>query len=215
MKRFLFQCVAVMLLATPLLAANIVLPPWDWADPSATFQGWEFMTPDPMPLPDFGENPYGMLPAEVLPIGPWMPEWMPYADPAYGDHIFGVGVWPLSGEIFIPINNVPKPNEQKLIWVQLTWMYQGSDPTTMPPFPIVEEIEWGAPAQIVSEIQFGPWTHTTYEIVLPFNPDHEVVRIWGDIWVDEVVIDTLCTPEPATMGLLAVGGVLALIRRKR
>lgn len=212
MKRFVFQCVAAMLLATPLLAADIVYPPWDYMDPSATYQGWEFYTPEPMPMPDFGNNPFGFSPAEVHPLGQWMPEWEVYNTP---DHSFGYGVWPLSGEIVIPINNVPKENEQKLIWIQLTWMPADNDPV-IPPFPMVEEIEWnGGQGQIVSEIPFAQWMHTTYEIVLPFNPPHEIIRIWGDIWVDEVVIDTLCTPEPATMGLLAAGGVLALIRRKR
>ena len=38
--------------------------------------------------------------------------------------------------------------------------------------------------------------------------------IGGDVFVDQLVVDTICIPEPATMSLLALGG-LALLRRKR
>jgi len=53
------------------------------------------------------------------------------------------------------------------------------------------------------------------------NPVHEMVEIEnllagmpGASAVSEVIVDTICVPEPATLGLLALGGV-ALIRRKR
>jgi len=217
MKRLAVVCGVLLLLAGPVLAADINPPPWWPIDPGepppvgATYQGWEFMTDDPVSMPDFGDNPYGFSPAEVLPIGPWIDELMPFEYEL--GYWVGVGVWPLSGEIIVPINNIPRVNEQKIIWVQLTWMPQ-QDPASR---PVVEEIEWnGGPGTIVNEEPIGPdWIHTTYEIVLPFNPDHEVVYIQGDIYVDELVIDTLCTPEPATLALMGLGSLLMVVRRRR
>ena len=45
------------------------------------------------------------------------------------------------------------------------------------------------------------------------NPAFEIVRIDGAVMVDEIVIDTICIPEPASLALLGLGG-LALMRRR-
>ena len=58
------------------------------------------------------------------------------------------------------------------------------------------------------------WVHSTYLIHLEPNPAWEIVKIDGTLVVDEIVIDTICFPEPAAMGVLAVGG-LALLRRRK
>jgi len=207
MKRMFWMVSLVAVLAAPVLAEDMNPPEW-WGEPGTTWQGWEFNTPEPNPMPDWGNNPLGMSPANVSPIGPWMPQ---------KDR--QVGVWPLSGIIDVPINNYPEPNPEKWIWLQLTWQPQqgGTQPS-----PMVEEVQWGnagITTLIESEqLRNNPlWWHSTYQIVLPFNPPHEVVRISGDINVSELVIDTRCVPEPGTLVLLATGllGLLCYAWRRR
>ncbi|RKY06419.1 MAG: hypothetical protein DRP56_07445 [Planctomycetota bacterium] len=69
----------------------------------------------------------------------------------------------------------------------------------------------------IDEQENGGWLTETYEFTITPNP------AWEDIWfgfeeypayVDQVVIDTICIPEPATLLLLSLGG-LALRKRKQ
>lgn len=65
------------------------------------------------------------------------------------------------------------------------------------------------------------WTTYVYEFEIWPNPDREQIGLkftddayqYG-IYVDQVVIDTICIPEPATLIILAIGG-MSLIRRRR
>jgi len=47
-----------------------------------------------------------------------------------------------------------------------------------------------------------------------YNVSGQYTATGGNVWVGQVVIDTYCVPEPATLMLLALGG-LAVIRRKK
>jgi hypothetical protein len=204
--RHLVLALAV-LLAVPAMAwaDDYNPPPWR-GDPGWTYARWEFMTPDLMPPPDQWDNPFGPPELEVNPFGDgWMPGYQGRE-----------GVWPLSGEIWVDIFNYPEPNDEKWIWVQLTWAPMMGEPT---PFPNVEEIfNEGGPypgMEIDRQPAFpGDWTYSTFLIELPFNPQFETVYIWGDIYVDELVIDTICIPEPTSMAML-LGGCVLVLRRRR
>ncbi|MFA6176853.1 MAG: hypothetical protein WC765_09785, partial [Phycisphaerae bacterium] len=58
------------------------------------------------------------------------------------------------------------------------------------------------------------WYHTTYLFEVRPNPIVEYVTIGSAVWVDELVIDTLCMPEPATVGLLC-DGALGMLRKRK
>jgi hypothetical protein len=127
------------------------------------------------------------------------------------------GVWPLSGIIDVPINNYVRPNPEKRIWVQLTWQPQENGDVLS---PWIREVQHGGlGANLIKADELGNlgWMHSTYEIVLPFNPNHERVIIEGDINVSELVIDTDCVPEPGTLVLLVTAGLglLAYAWRRR
>lgn len=195
---------------TTALADDLHPAPWR-GQFSTTSQFWEFMqnTPGVPILPDgspVGGNPW--LPSThvvVDPLGPWMPQ-----DPLSGR----LGIWPLSGRMFVTVDNHNPPNDVKLVWVQLTWQNQDGQIPTGPVFGDFNPL--GTPLHVVEELPlpFG-WFHTTYAWEIYPNPPDEFFVISGNINVDELVIDTWCIPEPTGLVLACLGGGLLLVLRRR
>lgn len=207
-------------------AEDLFPPPWrgEW---STTSQYWEFSYPDkgdpngliPDGSPEGGQ-PY--LESTRLWIVPeagmdWLQEDQPLEyEP---EQWVGFGVWPLSGYVDVLVDNHdPNPENVKLMWVQITW--RPNDPAEGPVFEQFDPCPAVDPV-VVNEILFDPtnpngWRHTTYYWWLPYNPPDEWFRIGGDIHIDELVVDTWCTPIPEPTVLVLTGvGLLALLRRKR
>ncbi len=195
----------VTLMVTAAVADDYNPPPWR-GEPGTTYARWEFFEPfNPTPPPDEFENPFG--PPALL-VNPFGDGWLP-------DYQGRPGVWTLSGEIWVDIYNYPEPNPDKFIWIQLTWAPMWNEPN---PFPRVEETFTPGgpyPGEEIDRQFAGPedWQYSTFLIELHPNPDFETVHIWGDIYVDELVIDTICVPEPGSLWLLA-SGVLGFVRRR-
>ena len=213
MKKLIVLALCIVFVGSTAWADDYNPPPWyDPGNDSMTLQGWEFGINNNgnNPLPDWGQNVYGFQPATVTPGGAGVGGWV--------DHLDGRnGVWGLSGSIEIPIYNDPILRPEKIVWVQVTW--QAQEPGGVPdvggvPIPGFDT----TPAQLIDEQPADPnwdWTYSTYEYRIFPNPDFEIVLIQGDIWVDEVVVDTWCLPEPISASLVVFGGLMALRRRKR
>ena len=63
------------------------------------------------------------------------------------------------------------------------------------------------------------WIHEVWAMTAPLNPEYEWFEFGfaegQGVYIDQIVIETLCyVPEPATMALLGLGSLL-MIRRKR
>jgi hypothetical protein len=206
----LIAALAAAVLCTPALALDIDPPEWRGAD-RTTMQAWEFGTAGTQAggtwyaFPDVYVTPLQQSLAAIVP-GPGM-EWQ--------EELNGRrGVWPLSGEINLPIWNFEDPLIMKRVWIQMTWQPQraGMVPEIVVEAPATFQVR---EARIVGEQDLGDgWTHTAYEALIWPNPPQETVRIFGEINVDELVIDTIC-PEPASLSVLAIGGLLVLARRRR
>ncbi len=199
-KWLMSLCVLVAWTAIPALADDLFPPEWR-GQPGSTWAEWEYSTPNPNPLPDASFNPYGVPQTRVYPgVGQ-----------VWWDILNGrQGVWPLSGEIWIDIPNQDKPNPWKDIYIQLTWAPQapGNSPIVQSILPMM------VGGTLVQEIPLeGAWRHSIYTIRLEPNPAWEQILISGGIDVDQVVIDTICVPEPAAMLLLALGGLVFARRR--
>jgi hypothetical protein len=210
----LLTLLAAVVFSSSLAVADDLHPPAWRGLPGTTFEEWKFLTPNPTPLPDLVNNPYGMPGSHVWP-GTGQTWW-----PVWGAR---EGVWPLSGAMELYIPNAPPPNEYKDVWLQLTWAKQAFASA-----PIISSNPGGT-IQLLSQVDIGPtgesppaganWWHSTYNLRIYPNPNFETIRIDGTVMVDQVVIDTICVPEPSTFVLLGMGAIGLLghawRRRKR
>ena len=205
MRKLVLLAVLLAFLVAPAAAmAEDLLPPWWRGMPGTTSQVWEFMDPTtnlpgvpilPDPLPPVGGEPWLPSTQVIVTPGPDM-YWLE-------EHEGGIGVWPLSGWIDVVVDNFPEPNPEKWIQVQLTWLPQdqGVEPRLFEIFP---EPSPQYPPTYVDAIASNGWNHRTYEWRLDHNPLDEWFTIDGSIYVDELVIDTWCVPEPSTIVSLIV-----------
>lgn len=112
------------------------------------------------------------------------------------------GVWPLSGTMTIALPNTTEDHLYKYVWIQITWSpdYPGAAR------PVVSEIETaGGPYEmhlIGEEAREGTWITTTYAVRLEPNPEHETIFIEVEAFVDQVVVDTICTNEDYPIGAI-------------
>jgi hypothetical protein len=203
-KKLLLVTVLLCLVSQFAYADDLNPPPWRGL-PGTTFQQWEFDDPNPNPLPTILNNPYGIPSTTVVPNNglAWFPVFNGRS-----------GVWPLSGYIETTIPNTPIPNPTKTIWVSLTWAPQGIGCT-----PFVIETTTATSGQLIHQDTVNGWTHSTYGITMYPNPQFESILIQGEVFVDEMVIDTVCVPvpEPGSLAVLGTGaiGLLFGLRRRR
>ena len=216
-------------LVAGLLGVNVAalgddLYPPDWRGlPNSTLQMWEFSAGDnpvqPVVPPDAYDNDYGVPEATVYGEFeyPLRDTW--WIDDDIEGHF---GVWNIGGEIGIWIPNDPVLRPEKWIRIQITYDGGHAVDPSIPFDPWIEvQASDGATVRdftLVMETELDPvFTHAVYDLVLMPNPSEETIWItprYCQLYVDEIVIDTICIPEPATLTLLAAG-CLAVIRKRR
>ena len=199
--------VTVFLAANSLAAIDLYPPSWR-GQSRTTLTVWEFTDNDETPGPSSEYNPYGEAAAQIVPDS--ANEWVPL----YEDR---QGVWRLSGGIIMHIDNCPLELEEKEIRVQIVWKSKESF-LSNGDIPTVSEVESGAESEIIGGAlidEENEWSQTTHQMFLYPNPSHETIVITGDIWVDEVIVDTICIPEPTVVLMLSLGAFVTRRRPKR
>ncbi|MDY7010020.1 MAG: PEP-CTERM sorting domain-containing protein [Planctomycetota bacterium] len=199
------------LIVTPVMAEDVYDPPWEedptdpqWEGGVTTYQRWEFAENPTYPVEM--DNKFGEPFVEVV-NGE-------YPDIVPGPNDVDIPTWhigPGGGKVKVTVQNNPDPNKVKLILFQITSDKAGDPggPTTNPP---------GA-SQPRGPIQLpnANWYVFTWDIVIPGNPPEETIEMEfpESTNISEIVVHTMCVPEPATMTLLALGACLPLLRRRR
>jgi len=173
-----------------------------------TYQLWEFLTNANPAAPDDYTNDAG-VPSVSLTGG--FLEGTEHYDTYYGHS----GVWGFETEMIATVPNFDELNPYKEIWLQLTYMGDSIPNLWAVPEGVLDD-------RVVMTLEDNTaigddWYQATWSAILSPNPNFEELWIRPancTTYVDELVIDTICIPEPATICLFGIVA-LALLRKRK
>ena len=214
MKKLLVLCVFSLICSNAFatltgLDTDVLEPTWR-GQADTTLQAWSFDTDDnPAYLdPSLDMNPYGTPVAEVF-----TPDTGPFPDTYWmAEDNSHDGVWTLYGSdmllLYLPNTDNTGPETSKEIWLQIT--YSAGSIERKPKLQTDPAYQVGNLEEIQSTVVDELYYHDVFKITLVPNPIEEWIAIKPrdcTLYIDEIVVDTICIPEPATMCLLAFGGL--------
>ena len=198
--------VLILVLAVNVASANIW---WQRGDVGSTWQDWGFGTDANPATPEAYYNPYGEPSASIVVNGD-------IHDPAgwYEEYLGRDGVWHSDlTSVTLTIENTHIQNPYKEVWVEVGFrgFLIGSELTAwIGDTTVVDVIE------ISHDISGTGWKTLLIGWEIWPNPDREEIFLSfqdSGADIDYIKVDTICVPEPATMALLALSGLL-LRKRK-
>jgi hypothetical protein len=204
------HCLLILFLSGMLWAD---FNPPEWRDsPGSTYQKWTFSTDSTSSIADSYNNLNGTPSMGNIADGRWLAQ--------VGSQL---GVWEAKSMNFYIPNDTTKP--ETTYRIEMVWDVQASG------YPALH-VYVGSGADTASAIEATiienslipnswRWQYTIFEITAPtctstpaifFKAEFTDFSRITPIYVDEVVIDTISVPEPATLLFIGLGSLL--IRRK-
>ena len=213
--RRLCLIVSVLVIAGSASALTVFVdPPFAGAE-NSTMAIWGFDTDAEPALPEVVDNPFGAPEAAIVEAG-LFDKWWIDVDQGTGRQ----GVWKTEGHYEFAIDNsdLTGPDTYKEIVVQMVY---DSDPLDDRVWLRFSADGSGLTAGIEPDerTDLGDgYSLATWNLELRPNPTEETIYLlpyYSNLYIDAIRIDTVCVPEPATMGILGLGGVFGLLRRRR
>ena len=212
----IFAVVGAMLALSGTQAEDYNPPNWTRGDLGTTFQMWEFGTSANPAAPEAGYISPGS-PSVALTGGftentVWYDTYPPVEPPSSHQ-----GVWGFEIEMIATIPNVDVENPFKEVWVQLTYHADQAPNVYVLPEGVEDDLVVMTLADESTPDAYG-FVNATFQATISPNP-----LIMEEIWIrpaecttyiDELVVDTICLPEPGTICLLGLGAFALLKRRK-
>jgi len=219
MSRMLKCLFALILCASIAWGASV---PADWASGvNYTYQTWSFATSaNPSPADTGYINPGVPMFMMNTSAAAWFPTWQAFQ-----------GAWVISGPassvptnpmVMFTIPNVPDPTRTKYLWVDI--VFQANDDFIDDFYMAVLDNNYkqfaleGAPSVIPIDPTYGYYQIAAIFSIFP-QPESETILLGlysinaeKFLAVDSITVATVC-PEPATMGILALGSLLAFRKR--
>jgi len=214
----LMGVIGCMLMLAPLASADDVAPPqWRGVD-RTVFAEWTF------DRPDTDADNWSSHPGEVEMETPYYE----VDESSVFHETYGTrqNVWEINDDFGLDFYMPNFPDgEYKDGWIQITYLVDEDYLPIVDPDLYVEgeheyDVDWDHSGTVYHE---DGWITDTFWFYIEPNPEGEWIGLYVDegeegsfypAYIDQVIIDTICVPEPATLSLLAVAGV-AVIRRRR
>jgi hypothetical protein len=219
--------VLVCLFSVPVAAAIVdnfsTLGRWARNSEGSTYAAWDFLSKTTPVMPDDYYNPYFTLGEDEEVVDYLCATINPApADRKWKSTLDGAaGVWALSGNIYAYIPNSPNTgvNTSKKVLTQLVWKPEVGYEGVTPGIDMQDNFcktadDVDADISLVSTYALSNgWSYSAYLIEWPYNPTSETIHISSEIYVDSLIIDTYCIPEPATLGIISAGAVMLYLLR--